>query len=298
MLDPDYEVFVAIVEAGGLSGAGRRLRLSPASVSKRLARLEARLGVRLLHRSTRRVALTGEGEVLHRDLITVLADLKAAEDRVQGLGLRPSGRLRMTAPTSFGRIYLGPCVAAFLAQNPDVALELDLSDAFLDLAQGHYDLAIRITAQPGSAFSAHRLARSPRVLCAAPAYLAGAGTPTSLAALAGHRILAAEGQLPWSLTGPGGIALQRGRSAVATNSSEMVRELTLAGAGISLRSLWDVWEDLAAGRLVRVLDEWEGSHEAWVQAVHPPRPRLPAAVRAMIAHLEQWFGAEPRWPQA
>ena len=293
MLDPDYEVFVAIVDAGGLSGAGRRLRLSPASVSKRLARL----GVRLLHRSTRRVALTGEGEVLHRDLVGVLAELKAAEDRVQGLGQRPTGPLRMTAPTSFGRIYLGGCLAAFLADNPLVELQLDLSDGFIDLTDAHYDLAIRVTGQPGSEFSAHRLARSPRVLCAAPGYVERQGTPRVLADLSVHRLLAAEGQLPWSLTGPDRVVRHKGDSAVRTNSSEMVRELTLAGVGISLRSLWDVWEDLAAGRLVRVLEEWEGSHEAWVQAVHTPRPRLPAALRAMIAHLEQWFAQEPRWPQ-
>lgn len=297
MLDPDYEVFVAIVEAGGLSGAARRLRLSPASVSKRLARLEARLGVRLFHRSTRRVALTGEGAVLHRDLLGVLAELKGLEERVQGLGQQPSGSLRMTAPTSFGRIYLGRCVAAFLADNPLVELELELSDAFVDLTQGQHDLAIRVTAQPGSAFTAHRLARSPRVLCASPEYLARHGTPHTLAELAGHRLLAAEGQLPWSLTGPDGIVRHKGRSAVATNSSEMVRELTLAGVGISLRSLWDVWESLATGRLVRVLEAYAGSHDAWVQAVHTPRPRLPAAVRAMIAHLERWFAAEARWPE-
>lgn len=295
MLDPDYEVFVAIVEAGGLSGAGRALRLSPASVSKRLARLEERLGVRLLHRTTRKVALTGEGKVLHRDLIAVLGELRAAEERISGRADRPLGPLRLTAPTSFGRMYLAPCIAAFMADNPLVDIELDLSDLFVDLAEGRYDIAIRITPQPGSAFAAVRLATSARVLCAAPAYLEAAGTPESLAALARHRLLAAEGQLPWNLAGPDGLVRHAGQSAVKTNSSEIVRELTLAGAGISLRSLWDVWQELDAGRLVRVLADYEGTRDAAIHAVHMPAPRLPAAVRAMTAHLERWF-AEARWP--
>lgn len=298
MIDPDYEVFVAIAEAGGLSGAGRALGLSPASVSKRLARLEARLGVRLLHRTTRKVALTGEGAVLYRDLVDVLADLAAAEDRVLGLAHRPAGPLRLTAPTSFGRMYLAPCMAAFLADNPRVELRLDLSDGYVDLATGQYDLAIRITPQPGSAYTAYPLATSARVLCAAPGYLAAHGMPGSLAALSEHRLLAAEGQLPWHLAGPSGLVRHSGASAVRTNSSEIVRELTVAGAGISLRSLWDVWQDLAAGRLVRVLAEYEGSHDAAIYALHTPRPRVPAAVGAMVAHLQSWFSGQARWPQA
>ena len=296
MFDPDYEVFLAIVDAGGLSAAGRALRLSPASVSKRLARLEDRLGIRLLHRTTRRLSLTEEGALLHRDLSAVMGELKAAEDRVLGLASRPAGPLRLTAPTSFGRMYLAPCIAGFMADNPLVQMEINLSDTFVDLAEGPYDLAIRITPQPGSTLTAYRLATSPRVLCAAPAYLALHGVPESLAALSRHRLLAAEGQLPWSLTGPDGLVRQSGTSAVRTNSSEIVRELTLAGAGISLRSLWDVWQELSAGRLTRVLPAYEGSHDAAIYAVHLPRPRLPGAVEALVTHLQRWFG-EARWPE-
>jgi DNA-binding transcriptional LysR family regulator len=296
MIDPDYEVFVRIVEAGGLSGAGRVLRLSPASVSKRLARLEDRLGLRLIHRTTRRISLTPEGEVLYRDLAGALAELKAAEERVLGLASRPSGPLRLTAPTSFGRLYLGPCLAAFLAADPLIELQLDLSDLFEDLTDGAHDLAIRITSQPGSAVTAHRLAGSPRVLCAAPAYLAAHGTPESLAALARHRLLAADGQMPWNLTGPDGQTRHSGRSAVRTNSSEMVRELALAGAGIALRSLWDVWQELADGRLVRILAQHAGSGGAAVYAVHTPRPRVSAGLAALVAHLQAWFSVE-RWPE-
>ena len=298
MIDPDYEIFVAIVDAGGLSGAGRTLRLSPASVSKRLARLEERLGVRLLHRTTRRIALTSEGEVLYRDLVAVLGELRAAEDRVLGLASHAGGPLRVTAPTSFGRMYLAPCFAAFLERHPLVELELDLSDGFIDLTKDNYDLAIRITASPPPGLTTHRIATSRRILCAAPAYLGRHGIPASLGELTRHRLLAAEGQLPWHLGGPDGPVRYKGTSAVRTNSSEMARELTLAGVGISLRSVWDVWQELAAGNLVRVLPQVEGSHDAAVYALHTPQPRLRAVVQAMIDHLAQWFAEAARWPGA
>lgn len=285
MMDPDYEAFVAIVEAGGISPAARRLRLSPASLSRRLQRLEARLGVRLLHRTTRRLVLTGPGEDFHRDLVAIGAALSEAEARVTGSTQAIAGSLRITAPTSFGRLYLGPCIASFAEAYPAVAVELDLSDGFVDLMEGRYQLAVRITQSPGAAFASYRLSTSPRVLCAAPAYLARHGAPGALADLKGHRLLAAEGQLPWHLVGPEGQIVHRGESAVRTNSSDMVRELALAGAGIALRSLWDVSRDLDEGRLVRVLDAYGGSQDAAVYLVHPPMPRLPAPVAAMVTHM-------------
>jgi DNA-binding transcriptional LysR family regulator len=295
MMDPDYDLFVAIVEARGLSAAARQLRLSPASLSKRLQRLETRLGVTLVHRTTRRMSLSARGEALYRDLVSIKAALDAAEARASGMTRIVAGPLRMTAPTSFGRIYLGPCIAAFLASYPRIDLELDLSDAFVDLTAGRYDLAIRITVQPPQAVTAQRLGGSPRVLCAARAYIAEHGDPASLGDLRQHRLLAAEGQLPWRLSGPDGQSVHKGASIVQTNSSEMVRELTISGAGISLRSLWDVSAELADGSLVRVLPDYEGARDAAIYAVHGAAPRLPAAAKAMTDHLADWFGRHHHW---
>lgn len=285
MFDPDYDLFVQIVEAGSISAAARARGQSVASLSKRLARLEQRLGVRLVHRTTRRLALTVAGKDLHDTLLPLRAALAAAEDRVAGRHALVSGPLRMTAPTSFGRMHVVPCLPAFLARHPDVDLAIDLSDEFADLLDGRHDLAIRIGARIGAGLVGHRLGTSRRVLCAAPGYLATFGEPASLADLARHRLLATDSQLPWHLDGPEGTVVQNGQSHIRTNSSEVVRELALGGCGIALRSLWDVADALAAGALARVLPHYQGSQDVGIFAVHAPAPAIPARVRALVDHL-------------
>lgn len=297
MLDPDYEVFVGIVAAGSISAAARLLHLSPASLSKRLARLEERLGVRLINRTTRRMTLTGEGQRFHTDLQAILSAVKAAEDGITGRQEAIGGPLRITAPTSFGRMHLAPCLADFLTRHPQVELDIELSDGYADLLEGRFELALRITRTLGAGLVAHRLADNRRVMCAAPAYLAQAGTPASLADLRSHRLLAAEGQLPWPLLGPDGPLSFGGHSAVRTNSSEVVRELALGGAGVALRSLWDVAPALASGELVRVLPDWQGSPDVGIFLVHAPTPRLSANVRAFIDFCQHRFADGAPWEQ-
>lgn len=287
-MDPDYALFATVVEAGSLSAAARTLAVSPAMVSKRLARLEARLGVRLVHRTTRRLSLTDAGEAFHADLSVILQSLREAEHRVMGTSAHPAGRLRVSAPTSFGRLHVTPHLHAFLAAHPRIAVELDLGDAYVDLIAQRIDVAIRIAADVPASLSAHRLGRNRRVLCASAAYLAAHGTPASPAALSAHRLLAADGQWPWRLVGPA--AARRavdGTSHVRTNSSEVVRELALTGIGIALRSLWDVGDALAAGTLVRVLPEWEGPDDLAIWAVHPRAAAVPPAVTAFVAFLKE-----------
>jgi DNA-binding transcriptional LysR family regulator len=200
----------------------------------------------------------------------------------------------VSAPTSFGRLHVAPRLRAFLEAHPRVSLELNLSDAFEDLIGGRIDVAIRITASAGANVAAERLADSPRVLCAAPAYLSGHGTPASLEELRGHRLLAASGQLPWLLSGPGGEIRVEGESLVRTNSSEVVRELTLSGLGIALRSLWDVSDDLAAKRLIRVLPAIEGSANVGVYAVTDAASPSSAAT-AFVGYLRQLWSPVPPW---
>lgn len=188
---------------------------------------------------------------------------------------------------------MAPHLGRFLDSHPDIDLTLDLSDGFEDLIAARIDLAIRITAQVDPQLVAHRLATSRRILCAAPAYLDREGTPATPADLPSHRLLAATGQLPWRLVGQAGPRIVQGASAVGTNSSEVVRELALAGAGIALRSLWDVEADLAAGRLVRVLEGYEGSSDVAIYAVHPRVPMVAPAVSAMIAFLASLYACMP-----
>lgn len=285
-LDPDYDLFLRVAAAGSLSAAARGMHQSPAQVSKRLARLEERLGVRLVHRTTRRLTLTGEGERFRDDLLPVVAALAAAEARVTGALTAPAGPLRVSLPTSFGRLHIAPHLYRFLDRHPEVELSLDLSDGFVELPSPRVDVAVRIAAGVPPPLVAHRLAASRRVLCAAPGYLADAGTPASIADLPRHRLLAAEGQLPWRLAAGRRTATVEGPSHVATNSSEIVRELALTGVGIALRSLWDVGAALRDGSLMRVLPDWQGSADVAVYAVHAPGP-VPAAVAAFVAFLRE-----------
>lgn len=295
MMDPDYELFAIIVDSGGLSTAARALGLSPAMISKRLQRLELRLGVRLLHRSTRRNALTPAGEELYHDLQRILAELKAAEERVRGDAVFPAGPLRISAPTSFGRMHIAPYLANFLDRYPDVDLTLDLSDDFIDIMAGQVDVAIRITDVIPAGLTAHRLAVNERVLCASPAYLAQYGEPGDVAALTRHRLLAASGQLPWKLVGPQGRVTIEGISHVRTNSSEVVRELTIAGAGIALRSIWDVTDALHDGRLHRILPQLAGSRDIAIHAIHPRNPLPRAATTGLIEFLRGVYTPGPPW---
>ncbi|MBN8839735.1 MAG: LysR family transcriptional regulator [Sphingomonadales bacterium] len=287
MLDPDYELFARVVDAGSLSAAARALGISPAMVSKRLARLEERLGVRLVHRTTRRLALTEPGARFHADLVAILATMREAEARVTGVRAAPSGPLRVSAPTSFGRLHIAPHLHRFLASHPAVALEFNLSDGFVDLIGERIDLAVRIAPEIASDLVAHRIGTSRRLLCAAPAYLAQHDAPETIAALDDHRLLAATGQMPWRLVSGTRRATVDRPSTVITNSSEIVRELALTGVGIALRSLWDVGETLERGELVRVLPDWEGSADVGIYAVHPRAPSVLPAVTAFIAFLRE-----------
>lgn len=289
MLDPNYEAFVQIVEAGSISAAARERGLSTAAMSKRLTQLEERLGICLVHRSTRRLAPTQAGKDLLAALLPLRTEVKAVEERLNGEHVRIAGALRVTAPTSFGRMHIMPCLPSFLAHYPEIALTIDLSDGFADLHDGSYALAIRIGAKAGAGLISHPLDSSSRVLCAAPSYLEAFGEPRTLADLAGHRLLATDAQLPWQLEGPEGAIVRHGVSHVRTNSSEAVRELALGGCGIALRSLWDVSRELKAGTLRRVLPDYQGSQDVGVFAVYAASPTIPPRVQALVEHLSRHF---------
>lgn len=294
-MNEDYALFVAIVEAGSLSAAGRRLRISPAMVSKRLARLEARLGSTLVHRTTRRLVLTDVGQGFYEDVRHILAATRAAEARVAGRIGQPGGALRVAAPTSFGRMHIAPYLKDFLDRFPRVELSLDLDDGFIDLLDERIDVAIRIAAEPAGSLVGHRLAENHRILCAAPAYLAEHGAPDTIAALEGHQLLAAVHQLPWRLEGPDGPITVEGVSAVRTNSSEVARELTIAGLGIALRSTWDVGPALRDGSLVRILPDICGATDVAIYAVQPRGAENSPNARAFVDHFRALFSPVPPW---
>lgn len=291
----DLEIFARIVTTGGLSAAGRELGLSPPVVSKRVQRLEARLGARLFQRTTRKVALTEAGQGFYDRVVAILASIEEAESQLSRRLTEARGLLRVSAPTSFGRLHIAPHIGPLLRAHPDLTIDLELSDALVDIVGDGFDIAIRIADLNDSSLVARRLAPVHRVLCASPAYLARAGEPRALADLASHVLLATHSQDPWRLEGPQGPVTQKVLSVLRTNSNEVVREAVLSGVGIALRSTWDVGPELRAGALKVVLPQYHASHRVGVFAVYPSRRFLPAKVRVFIDHLARLYGTVPPW---
>lgn len=290
----DLDIFARIVAARSMSAAGRELGLSPAVISKRVRRLEERLGVRLLQRTTRTLVLTEAGKGFHERVVAILAAVEEAEASAMSGAAEARGLLRVSAPTSFGRMHVAPHLKRFLDANPQVTVDLALSDAFVDVVGEGLDLAIRIADLSDSSLIAKKLAPSHRVLVATPGYLAARGTPARLADLEGHTLLV-HGTPEWRLEGPEGPQSIRIASPLRTNSSEVVREAVLSGAGIALRSTWDVGPELKSGLLVRVLPPWRSSSRVAIHAIYPTRRHLEQKTRAFIAFLEGLYGPTPYW---
>lgn len=294
----DMEVFANVVSVGSMSGAAREMGLSPAVISKRLQRLEERLGTRLLNRTTRQISLTEAGKGYYDRVISILAGVEEAETFV-GLGSSNArGVLKISAPTSFGRMHIAPNLIKFMKANQDLTLNLDLSDEFVDIVSSGLDLAIRIGDLPDSSLVARRLAPVRRILCASPKYLEKHGMPKKLDALDHHALIAPHNQGPWKLEGNSGTIIYRPNSTLLTNSSEVVRETVIAGLGIALRSTWDIGQELEEGRLVRVLPEYSATKGLGIYAVYPSRNFLPAKVRLFIDYLAELFGPTPYWDKA
>lgn len=291
----DLEVFTRVIAAGSMSTAARMLGLSPAVVSKRIKRLEDRLGTRLLQRTTRQISLTEAGQGFHERVVAVLAGLEEAESFASGRASAVSGSLKVSAPTSFGRLHIAPHLKAFMERHPDLNIHLVLTDEFTDIVGGGFDLAIRIAELNDSSLVARRLAPVRRVLCASPAYVSTHGMPQTIDDLKRHVCLPAHNYDAWRLEGPQGSLSFRPDGRLITNSSEVIREAVIAGLGIALRSTWDVGPELKSGRLVQVLPAYESSKNVSLSAVYPSRQFLPAKVRLFIDYLAELYGPEPYW---
>ncbi|MCA1953025.1 MAG: LysR family transcriptional regulator [Hyphomicrobiales bacterium] len=290
----DLDVFARVAGTGSMSRAARELGLSPPVISKRIKRLEERLGTRLLQRTTRQIALTEAGRGFHERVLAILASVEEAEDWVSQRAALPRGPLRVSAPTTFGRLHVAPHLVRFLERYPEIALDLSLSDDFVDVIGGEFDVAIRIADLADTSLVARRLAPNHRVLCAAPAYLARNPAPATIADLARHRLLVHNAD-HWRLEGPEGPLAVPVRSVIATNSSEVIREAVIAGLGIALRSTWDVGPELRSGALTVVLPRYRAPRRVAIHAVYPSRRHLPQRTRVFIDFLTELYSPVPSW---
>jgi DNA-binding transcriptional LysR family regulator len=278
-----------------MSAAGREMGLSPAVVSKRISQLEERLGARLFQRTTRQLTLTETGAGYFKRVVDILSLCEEAEDFVSRRNTKPRGLLKITMPTTFGRLHIAPYLGDFLARYPDIELDTHLSDRFVDMIREGFDLAIRIGELEDSSLVARKIAADNRVICAAPLYLEKHGTPPSLADLNLHNCLSAGAQDTWRLEGPQGQEQVRTNGNVRSNSGEFIREAVLGGLGLGLRSTWDIGQELKSGKLKVVLPQYRGSSNVAVYAVYPCREFMPAKVNVFIEFLAELYGPEPYW---
>ncbi len=291
------EVFVRIVEEGSLSAAGERLGLSRAAVSKHLVALEDRLGVRLLNRTTRRSSLTEAGSIFHERARHILAELAEAEREAGRSGARPTGRLRLNAPMTFGTMHLAPAIPAYCAAHPAVTVDMTLNDRLVDLVDEGFDLAVRIGRLDDSSLVARRLALCRFIACAAPSYLAQRGRPATPEELADHTCLgysyAPDGDV-WEFVGRDGPRRVRVSGPLRANNGEALAAAAAAGLGIVLSPTFIVSADLRAGRLVSILDDYTVA-ERGIFAVWPAGRHLSAKVRSFVDFLVERFGPTPYW---
>ena len=292
----DLEIFARVVTAGSMSAAGRELDLSPAVVSKRISHLEARLGTRLFHRTTRQLQLSEAGRGFYERVVQILATVQEAEAFVSSGHERAAGILKITAPTAFSRLHIAPYLGKFLSQYPDLRVEIIATDHVMDIVREGIDVAIRIAELDDSSLMAKKLAPCRRIFCAAPDYLSEHGTPKSLSDLPSHKILV-ENNASWRLQGPEGFLSLKLQSEIRTNSSEIVHQALISGCGIGFRSTWQIRDDLLARRLVPILPQYREAPGVAIYAVYPDKQFVPARLRVFIEFLTATFGPTPYWDE-
>jgi DNA-binding transcriptional LysR family regulator len=292
----EMQVFCTVVDKGSFIGAADPLGMSKAAISRYVSGLEDRLGVRLLHRTTRRLSLTDEGRQFYHQAREVLTMMDAAEESVSSSAPEPSGLLRINAPVSFGVIHLAPVWAEFMQLYPKIELDISLNDRIVDLVEDGFDAAVRIARLESSSLVGRRLASTRMRLCAAPTYLDTHEPIRALADLTEHGVIAytnfASGN-EWQFDGPRGQESVLTRSILRCNNGDTCRSIALAGGGVSLQPSFMVAEDLRRGALVEILPEYQ-SVELGIYAVYPTRKHLAPKVRMLINFLVERF-AEPDW---
>jgi len=295
------ESFVAVSIKGSLTAAALAEGVAPAVIGRRIDALEERLGVKLLVRTTRRISLTHEGSAFLEDCQRLLADLGNAEASVTAGGVKASGHLRVTAPAGFGRRHVAPLVPGFLAQHAEVSLSLNLSDRVVDIVNEGFDCAVRVGDLPDSSLVSVRLADNRRLCVATPAYLARAGTPQSPAELTKHQCLTLSSDASqtrgWAFLVEGEVTHLRPGGRLDCSDGQVLHDWCLAGQGIAWRSTWEVEGDIAAGRLVPLLENHAAPPNG-IYAVFPQRRHLPLRVRLWIDYVKHSFSDPAYWAAA
>jgi DNA-binding transcriptional LysR family regulator len=289
-------VVQAVVQTGSLSSAARQLGLSAPSVTRQIQALEEQLGARLFHRTSRHLTLTEAGELYHRHVEQILAQIEEAHADVANLQAVPRGTLRVHARVLVGLLHIAPALPRFLTANPELRVDLQLSNQIVDPVERQVDVDIRIGALADSSLIARRLATTERIVCAAPSYLAQRPAPLVPADLARHDCLTYRlnmGRPVWRFLDAAGALVEVPVSgSMQTDSGPALLEATRGGLGIALMPDWSVLEELRDGRLVRLFRDYRVSHmefENGIYAVYPDSRRMPTKLRVFLDFLSDWF---------
>jgi DNA-binding transcriptional LysR family regulator len=298
------QTFVRVARGGSFTTAASQLGLSRALVSRHISDLEARLGVRLLNRSTRTLSLTEEGLAYVEFCERVLEEIESNERSVGRAGTVPIGTLNITAPKSFGSLHLADAIIAFAASEPRIRVSLTLDDFTFrphDFVEGGQDVAIRTSEIRNSSVIAKRIGTLKSVLCAAPDYLDKHGTPKEPGELARHACLVhmnlQTDDRHWRLKGPRGVISIKAEGPFLSNSALVLRRATLAGQGIAMLPQYAIAHDLAAGALLPVLSQYK-AQERPIIVLYPQASLVPKKVRLFVDFMARWFSDRPGWDQA
>jgi DNA-binding transcriptional LysR family regulator len=283
----EMRVFTGVVDAGSFVGASDSLEMSKPAVSRYVADLETRLGVRLLHRTTRKLSLTDEGEVFYSRCKELLVGIDEAEAEITSRSGEATGQLKVSAPVSFGLLHLAPLWADFMARHPKVVLDVTLADRMVDLVEEGFDIAVRIARLPSSTLISRKLSSTRIIVCASPDYLKAHGTPRHPSELAGHSVVAysllTTGDT-WEFDGPDGHVAVKVEPRMRTNSGDTCRAVALRHQGLIFQPSFLIAADLQSGALVEVMPEYRSS-DIGIYAVYPTRKHVLPKVRLLIDHL-------------
>jgi DNA-binding transcriptional LysR family regulator len=283
----DIALFQMIVSVGSLSAAARRLGVTPMLVSRRLAGLEAEVGARLFHRTTRSLSLTPEGEALLPHAAAIIEAHDAALESVSSSGHGLSGRLKVTAPNVIGHAVIVPLVAELIATNPALRVDLTLSDAVIDIASAGLDVAVRVAPMKPSDLIATKLADNPYVVCASPDYIARFGAPLTIDELVSHPCIKLNVMDTWPMKRAGNQERVRIDGPLSANTVDAVRAACVAGVGVAMMTYWDVREQLKRKELEQIVLADAEPDELGIWAVFPTRIHMPSRVRAFIDVLRE-----------
>ncbi|WP_394777617.1 LysR family transcriptional regulator [Undibacterium sp.] len=289
--------FAEVATRGSLSSAARAEGVAPAMIGRRLDALEERLGVKLLQRTTRKIALTNEGTAFLEDCQRILAELEEAETAVSERSARASGQLTVSAPAGFGRQHVAPLVPSFLTEHRDVKLTLSLNDRVVDLIGEGIDVAIRIASLTDSNLIGVKLADNKRVVVASPTYLKRHGVPASLDELSHHNCLAfsSDGsQRGWTFRQNGKNVTLKVEGNMVCNDGEVLHDWAISGKGLAWRSMWEVGSEIESGKLVTVLDEFTAPGND-IYAIFAQRRHLPLRIRAFVDFLRHAYSKPNYW---